>query len=730
VLRLIVKPEDIFVRKKLVLIPIFCFLFASCSQFSNSITSKSWHNINAKYNALWIAKVNYEFVTDTLFGLRNENYAKVLPVFLPVDTLQNSVVSAEIEEVVQKASRVAERHSNSKYLDEAYNLLGNARILKGDFLNAAEVFKYVNSNGSNQFQKHAALISLMRVYIEEDNLETANEVSNVIKALNLKGDNVPNYYLTKAYYHQKNNEELLTAAIIDEAVKLLPKSEQKARLYYLAGQIYEKNGRSDLAVQRYLKVEKNKPNYDLSFNSQVNLLAAKASSGGGRGNVISEYARMLEDRKNNDLRDKIYYKMGTLEAEKKNYDRATSYYRQSVKESKNNESRALAYLAIAEINYVKLNDYDRAASYYDSTLTNMVNTDVNYKAVAAKANSLNDFIRYKNTITFEDSLQKLGQMNPLALDRKLEEIILNREKERNKMIEMVNNKGNAPSISANSSNLKNRWELYDPVKISRGKSSFVQKWGSRPLADNWRRREKQAGSSSIKLERLTEEQIRAEEASKLIATSQKNTIDDEKLKTEKAQLLLKIPTDNQKLQASKMKQQEALFQLGKLYKLQFNEIENAQRTFQELLTKFPDSPNSAEALYYLAIMSDSQEDNPFKSALLSKFPESTFARRLQRGTIEVSSDTEYAAKNFYENLYELYSSGQYEQALKNADSGLMKYQRTAMEDRIAFLKIYILAKGNDLSTYQKAVADFVSAFPESKLLPKVKSLQESIASTK
>jgi outer membrane protein assembly factor BamD (BamD/ComL family) len=211
---------------------------------------------------------------------------------------------------------------------------------------------------------------------------------------------------------------------------------------------------------------------------------------------------------------------------------------------------------------------------------------------------------------------------------------------------------------------------------------------------------------------------------------QKNAIDDEKLKTEKAQLLLKIPTDSQKLQASKMKQQEALFQLGKLYKLQFNEIENAQRTFQELLTKFPDSPNSAEALYYLAIMSDSQENNPFKSALLSKFPESTFARRLQRGTVEVSSDTEYAAKTFYENLYELYSSGQYAQALRDADSGLMKYQRTTMEDRIAFLKIYILAKGNDLPTYQKAVADFVSAFPESKLLPKVKSLQESIASTK
>ncbi|MDP5139173.1 MAG: hypothetical protein NWP83_01740, partial [Spirosomaceae bacterium] len=134
-------------------------------------------------------------------------------------------------------------------------------------------------------------------------------------------------------------------------------------------------------------------------------------------------------------------------------------------------------------------------------------TDLNYKPVAAKANSFNSYIRYKKAIALEDSLQKLGQMNPLELDKKLEEIILNREKERSKMIEMVNNKANPNSISLNLNNLQNRWELYDPVKISRGKSAFVQKWGSRPLADNWRRREQQAGSLSIKLERLTEEQI-------------------------------------------------------------------------------------------------------------------------------------------------------------------------------------------------------------------------------
>jgi hypothetical protein len=37
--------------------------------------------------------------------------------------------------------------------------------------------------------------------------------------------------------------------------------------------------------------------------------------------------------------------------------------------------------------------------------------------------------------------------------------------------------------------------------IARNKSDFQQLWGSRPLDDNWRRKDKEAGSISFKVER-------------------------------------------------------------------------------------------------------------------------------------------------------------------------------------------------------------------------------------
>lgn len=702
------------------------FVATSCSQFSNSITSKSWHNINAKYNALWIAKVNYAFVEDTLFQSRTEDYTKILPVFVPIDTLKNAVVKKELEEVIKKSSLVAERHSNSKFLDEAYLLLGKARILKGDFLNAGEVFKYINSNGKVAKHKHAALIALMRTYIETNDLQTANEVSNVIKTLPLKGDNVTEYFLTKAYFHQKSNEPLLTAAIIDEALKIIKKSERKARLYYLVGQIYETNNRLDLAKERFGQVLKNKPNYDLAFNANVNQLAASNGSLFVESSNTTAFQKMLDDRKNQELKDKIYLKMGDIEVGKSNFKDAEKYYLESINYSKTNEQQAIGYFAIANMYYDYVQDYSVASKYYDSTLIKLPQTHPQLKEIIQKATSLSSFIRYNDALQLEDSLQVLAKLNPVVLDKKLDEIIAQQESERKKMLEMAENLSRNTAQKSNFNLPKNRWELYDPVKINKGKAAFTQTWGSRQLTDNWRRRDQQAGGLSVKIERLNEQDIKKEEE-KLA----KLEVDEKKIQAEmnsqkKNELLAKIPTTPEKLEASFVKQQEALFQLGKIYKLQFNELDKARFKFQTLISKFPDGFHTPEALYFLSLMAENPTDNVFKSQLLARFPLSNFSRQLEKGNLVVTSTMENEAQDFYKKLYEIYSSGDYESALNLTEKGLSTHFGTSVEDKIAFLKIYILAKGKEVKLYQKAIEDFKIGYPASKLLPKVITMETGL----
>ena len=75
-------------------------------------------------------------------------------------------VKPQIDDAIKKASLIPERHQNSKWLDDAYILIGRARLIKQDLPNAIEVFKYVNTKGTNENDKHTALVGLMRAYVE------------------------------------------------------------------------------------------------------------------------------------------------------------------------------------------------------------------------------------------------------------------------------------------------------------------------------------------------------------------------------------------------------------------------------------------------------------------------------------------------------------------------------------------------------------------------------------
>lgn len=720
--------------RKIFLIIIGSSITMACSQFSQSPTSKAWHNLNAKYNALLIARDNYKYAKQVIYYTTKENYSAMLPVLLPLDSVKAQPVLPNLKETIKNTSLIAERHSNSRFLDDAYLLLGQARLEKEDYINAIEVFKYVNTTGKNENVKHTALISLMRAYTEQKDFGSALQVAEILRMQELNKQNTIDFYLTKAYLHQLNDEIDISAAILDEALKLMPKKEFTARTHYVAGQMYDLLGKPDLAMSHFEEVLSNRPSYDMEFYATMNgLMSEAAVTKSSAGAVQNEFKNMLTDRKNADLKDKIYFTMGRLEEDKNNYPKAIEFLQASAKSSTaNSNQKPYTYLELANIYYDKLQDYVNASAYYDSTLTILPKTSSDYDKIAGKALSLGDFIRYKKVITLEDSLQKLAQMNPLALDKTLDNIIEQRKIEEQKLQEMaqkIANQNNANNSVINEREGIKRWELYDPVAIAKGKTDFILAWGSRPLEDNWRRKDKEAGQFGFKIERGI---VDANEP----ASKPKNAREEERKKAdelakqkndaEKQELLKKIPTTPEALIASKRKQEEAYYQLGKIYKLQFNEPENAKTTFVTLLNRFPTTQYESEVLYFLTLMDDNQATSQYRTSLINKYPSSTYARQLQRGKVEITSDLESKSQTDYAQIYDKYSSENYDEALKMADDGLITYTGTSIEDKYAMLRILLLAKTGKVDLYKQALTDFVQSYPTSQLLSKVNALKSSL----
>ena len=350
-----------------------------CSQYSSSPLSVGFHNVNAKYNALFQANIKMLEAQKTLFEAHKDNYSQQLPVLIPIDSNSAEAVNEQLTAIIKKASLVVERHQNSKWLDDAYVLIGQARLLKGDYKNAIETFKFVNTTATSDKARDAALVGLMRAYTEQGEYQTALRVAELLSEENLNDANTRDFYLTKAYLHQLKEEYATSVAILEEALPYMKKNEQKARVLYATGQMYEALEKKNEASEMYLAVNKSRPSYDLGFYAKLNNALVLGENSG--------FEKMLKDSKNKDLQDKIYEAMSMVEMRKGNSKDGVKLLQASARNSQNVKQLPFTYLKLADLYYNKMNNYELAAAYYDSTASLLSPQDANYKRVIDKQRS-------------------------------------------------------------------------------------------------------------------------------------------------------------------------------------------------------------------------------------------------------------------------------------------------------------------------------------------------------
>ncbi|WP_460940086.1 type IX secretion system periplasmic lipoprotein PorW/SprE [Spirosoma humi] len=717
----------------------------SCSQYSTKPVSKGYHNLTAHFNAYVIARDQINQAEQIIFKSRQENYNQLMPILLPVDSMGIQSVKPQIDDAIKKASLIPERHQNSKWLDDAYILIGRARLIKQDLPNAIEVFKYVNTKGTNEDDKHTALVGLMRAYIEGSDYTNALNVAEYLRNQPLNKPNTRDFYLTKAYLHERQGEYAIAAGILDATFPFLKKGESTARLHLIAGQLYDLVGQPAKAVDHYRRVLKSGPTYDQSF--YANLYAIQSNGLTGDQKRIAQSAEtfenLLNDRKNADLKDKVYYTMGLLEARSGRTDKAITYYSQSIQAAGANTTQVpYTYLEIGKLYFEKKADYNHAKVYYDSALALLPKQSPDYAALLNRKKVLDDFVQYKTTIQTDDSLLALSALDAAALDRVLEKAIAQREKEdkaqaalAQQIIDKATNGTGSTMPGATNSNLQpaERWVLYNPIALSQGKQEFAVRWGNRPLEDNWRRSNKEA-SGAI-----------AADNSPLNGVSPANSVNPNAplqpsdatvggipvalnspaagRKTQKDAMMAKVPFTKEAQALANQRIENALYRLGKLYKFELNQPADAIPTFEQLLTRYPNTLQKPE-VYYLLYLSNEQvgKTSPWKDKLLAEFPNTSYARLTGKAAAH-TTDSEAQVLKTYTAIYELYKANNNVEALTRANAALGSFAGSQLEDKLALLRLMLVGKVKSVDDYRQAMNEFIRDYPGSQLLPHVKQMQ-------
>ncbi len=689
-------------------------LLYSCSQYSDKKRSKFWHSFNAKYNAYLQAKDLYNEAEKGVQDLYKDNYSELLPILPPLDSTLSKGFNTQLESTIKKSSIIALKHQNSKYVGNAYLLIGKARLLKGDFINAIETFKYVNSEANVEDQKYEALVALMQTYYYSEDYGTALRVGEILKTLDLKKTDETNFYLTKAAIHQKEGNYKLATAIMEQALPLLKKGEKKARLHFATGQMYEKLKDTRNAALQYDLVKNNRPSYDLGFYAQLNKMLFSPGQ-----SLESTFKKLENDQKNIDLLDKLYYSMALLEEDKNNLPKAIDLLKKATKvKAQGTANVANAYLKLADIHYYRLQEYEKAKAFYDSTLAILPQTSANYTQIVDRKRALDEFSDEMKSVRLQDSLQKMYAMSPELLDKFLTESInqklaLEKEALEKAAKEKALAASALPKSSIATATSGNAWYMYDENKVSIGKIEFQQRWGQRKLEDNWRRISKQATLSNPN----------TIDNDTLIA----KVIDDDasKIAQMKEEILKQIPKNEADIKASNFIKEGAYFKIGKLYKQSLLENEKSITSFKKVLDLNPVSEHAAESMYFLFLTEENAKEY-WKAQLNEKYPKSFFTRKANLNQDKLSNKDEDQAEITYQNAYQKYINGENDAASQRLNEGLKNYPGSNFEDRFSFLQILIYSKTQNKGAYNKALDEFLLTHQKSSLSKLAKDMKNLI----
>lgn len=744
--------------KKNILI-IFGFLFIStiyfsCSTEKNTAFSRFYHNTTAYFNIYFNGNESFKKGINTIREAP-EDYTQLIPIYKAERKDMQSSVSTDMDNAIKKAVKMIKMHSitvkpkrkipkkgkraykltdkekafyakteYNKYVDDAYLLIGKAHYYKGDFSGGLRALHLVINKFRNEKVKFDALYWIARIKSAEGSYSDAINYLKLItddsKHPERLNSDIDMCY-ANIFIKQKKYSEAIDK--LDYIISKIKKKKDKARLKYITAQLYQKNNEGDKAIKLFSEVIKMNPPYEMAFNAKINMAKAFLNSSEGSQKIRKLLNKMLNDDKNIDFQDQIYYVLAGIEQKENNEKQAVEYYKLSAQKSISNDNqKALSYLELAEI-YFKNRKYLSAGNYFDSTMSVLKNDYPDYKVISKKAKNIKELTDNLKLISYEDSLQRISAMDSTDRLAYIEAIIskIKADESAAKNAGMSNYRNPEFMQGDYSQNpTSGKWYFYNPQAISIGKSEFLKLWGKRKLEDHWRRKNKQV---------INDEENFDEEAAK---QDSGRITDNKKVEYYLQDLLL----NDSMVELSNQRIAKAYFNAGVVYERKMNDYPEAEKSYKILIKRFPENDLILEAYFNLYLLNYKHLKNKsnaeeYRNKILNEYPYSKYA--------QILSDPDYLVKlkqnknsidKLYEEAYNAYKKNNYTETINKTSEAF----KISKENYLAAKFLYLegMSKGSlgNQKQMKKLLEKLVKKYPKDEITPKAQDVIDLLNSGK
>lgn len=729
--------------------------------------ARAYHNLAGRDNGYFLAREKVKELEFTLHTTMVSDYNKTLPVLPPLTEAVTQPLEADLEDIVKKASLPLTRHKSSNWADDAYFVVGQARYYKMDYDEALKVFKYLNTTSKDPNVKHAALIWLMRTFINLKQIDNAQAVSDQLDKEKGIPQNARDLFLTRAQLHIIRNEPEKAIVNLRLAIPEVKYKNERSRIRFILGQLYQQTNQDALAYEQYRLILRRNPPYELDLFTKLNLAQVTQVKDADQRARIEKYLnRLVKDPKNLEYRDKIYYEMARLEYRQQHYAKALELLGKSAKASTVPTQKPYTYLLAARIAYENLQNYRLAQRYYDSTSKVIAPEAPEYLQVQERAEVLTRFVGHLDVVEGQDSLQAVARLDSTernALMGKMIEAELARRdaeaKKQAELAEIAERSGPAPitdtpglpgarpggaspspAIAAGAVGGTGIWYFDNPQALGTARADFIRRWGNRTNQDNWRlasvsQRNPAGGAGGADKTGGLADGAKGDSAQAKGGDTEAPSPEQARLAAAKQlrdQYLAGLPKTPADFHKSDSLIEESLYQLARIYDERLHEPENAIERYTELLRRFPASAHAPEALYALYLLADKAKDTAGKqkwaAELRQKFPKTKYAKLVDDPDFMHKLELVNArARVMYDSAYALYRDGLHPKASRAVATIRQQYPVNDISDKLALLDAMIVGYTAKPADYRAALTRFKTDYPASPLLKRADELLATVA---
>lgn len=703
--------------------------------------SRAYNNITAHYNVYFNGKESLRSGVEKINNSFDDDFSKVLPIFKSSNPSTATAAISEMDNAILKGSKLIQSHSITKkpkrrkkrsksyirfasqeefnnWVDDAYVLMGTAYFYKKNFASAIENFTYVLRKFPENPSRYTASVWLIRCFTEMERYVEAYEIIQQMQS----DENFPRkleaelaavtagYYAKQLYYAEG-------IPFLSIAVKNSGNKEDRLRYKYVLAQWYQETGNVEKASETFREISHMNPPYNMAFNAHIS--AAGTFTGVGDAEKLKkELRKMLRDKKNREFRDQIYFAMGNISMKEGNITQAKEEYMKSASMSVENlYQRALSCLTLAQI-YFKEPEYKKAQSYYDSAMVVIDDKYPNYQQIFDRHKSLTRLTDNIYTVEREDSLQRIALMDEPSrnalIDRWIKEAgeqeVKEKAAEAARMLDRNYFKQNESRFGLSQKEQGAGWYFYSPTSVAYGKVEFERLWGKRKLEDGWRRSDK----TSISIENPE-----LETDSLLVTGTEIKKIADPKSRDFYTQ---NLPVNDSLMKVSHSRIRNALFNSGRIFKTDFNDLPRSIESFEDLNKRYPENLFALSSWFELWDLyhkqNDQEKSDYYKNLIVSKYPDSKYAKYLVNPNyfIELEARADSVNRMYQQAFYE-FKNGQYAIAGKIADHIMPMKPDSMLIPKIKFFRTIADGTATNRETFSKLLTEYIAAYPNAETLP-------------